>query len=49
MSIILNALRKSEQERQISQPESLENKILEKPGDVQKKNPVWLIVLVIIN
>ena len=49
MSFILNALRKSEQERKIRHPESLENRILEKQGDVQKKNSVWLIVLVIIN
>jgi general secretion pathway protein B len=49
MSYILNALRKSEHERQIRQPEALENRILEKPGTVQKKNPTWLIILVIIN
>ena len=49
MSYILNALRKSEHERQIRQPEALENRILEKPGTVQKKNPAWLIILVIIN
>ncbi|MCK5188931.1 MAG: general secretion pathway protein GspB, partial [Methylococcales bacterium] len=47
--IILNALRKSEQERQVQQPEILENRILEKQDTVQKKNPVWLISLVIIN
>ena len=49
MSYILNALRKSEHERQIRQPEALENRILEKPGTVQKKNPAWLIILIIIN
>ena len=49
MSIILNALRKSDQERQTRQPETLENKILEKLDTVQKNNPVWLIALVTIN
>jgi len=49
MSFILNALRKSEQERQVRQPEILENRILEKQDTVLKKNPVWLIVLVITN
>ena len=49
MSYILNALRKSEHERQIREPEALENRILEKPGTVQKKNPAWLIILVVIN
>jgi len=49
MSIILNALRKSEKERQVRQPDVLENRILEKQETAQKKNPVWLISLVIIN
>ncbi len=49
MSIILNALRKSEQERQVRQPEVLEKKILKKQASVQKKNPIWLISLVILN
>ena len=49
MSIILNALRKSDQERQTHQPETLENKILEKQDTEQKKNSVWLIILVTFN
>ena len=49
MSIILNALRKSDQERQTHQPETLGNKILEKQDSVQKKNSVWLVILVIFN
>ena len=49
MSIILNALRKSEQERQVRQPDVLENRILEKQDTAPKRNPIWLISLVIIN
>ncbi|MFW5444180.1 MAG: general secretion pathway protein GspB [Methylococcaceae bacterium] len=49
MSFILNAIRKSEQQRQASQPDSLENRILEHQPTVQKKRPVWLIVIVIVN
>lgn len=49
MSIILNALRKSEQERQLREPENLGNKILNKQEIEQKKPPIWLFTLVIVN
>lgn len=49
MSYILNALRKSEQERQLRQSETLENRLLEKHDTAQKKNSAWLIILAIIN
>ncbi|MCK5478146.1 MAG: hypothetical protein KAI44_04460, partial [Methylococcales bacterium] len=49
MSFILNALRKSEQERLSSQEETLDAKILEKNDYKQHKTSVWLILLVIVN
>jgi len=49
MSYILNALRKSEQERHNSQTETLENRIEVKPGLVQKRTSTWIIALVIVN
>ncbi len=49
MSFILNALRKSEQQRQASQAESLENRMLEQQVFLPKKTSGWLIVLVIVN
>jgi general secretion pathway protein B len=49
MSYILNALKKSEKQRQAGRAESLESRILEQPLDEQKKTPYWLIMLVIVN
>jgi len=49
MSYILNALRKSEQERHNSHAETLENRIEVKPGLVQKRTSTWIIALVIVN
>lgn len=50
MSFILNALQKSEQERQNSQVETLENSILESKQEARQKKPsIWLIILVICN
>lgn len=50
MSFILNALRKSELERQEIQAESLENRIQETQQNKQRKTPrFWLVVLVFIN
>lgn len=49
MSFILNALRKSEQQRQASQEETLDTKILEKNDSKQHKTSIWLILLVIVN
>ncbi len=49
MSYILNALRKSEQQRKRSQPETLETSILERNEPQQKKSSLWLIVLIIVN
>ncbi len=49
MSYILNALRKSDQERQeIHAEETLENKIQNKPA-AAKKTPLWLIILILVN
>ena len=49
MSFILNALRKSEQERLSSHTETLEDKIIVKQDAVQKNKPGWLMILIIIN
>ncbi len=49
MSIILNALRKSEQERQMRQTVTLDEKMLDKPEIKQNKTPAWVIALVVIN
>jgi len=49
MSYILNALRKSEQERHNSHAETLENRIEVKPGQVQKRTSTWIVALVIVN
>ena len=48
MSFILNALRKSEQERLSNHVETLEDKILLKHGSVQKNHPGWLLILILI-
>ncbi len=49
MSYILNALKKSEKQRQANQAESLESRILQQPQDEHKKAPYWLIILVFVN
>ena len=49
MSYILNALRKSDLERQEIHAETLENRILDKPALAPKKTPLWLIILVLVN
>ncbi len=49
MSYILNALRKSEQERQIQSVDTLENRIQDKPEHKAKAPSIWLIVLVVFN
>lgn len=49
MSYILNALRKSEQERQDKQSETLENRIEIKQNNEHKKTSSWIFVLVIAN
>jgi len=49
MSYILNALRKSEQERQVQSVDTLENRIQDKPEHKAKAPSIWLIVLVVFN
>ena len=49
MSFILNALRKSEQERASTSIETLEGKIQFKQGATQKNKSGWLVTLVMIN
>lgn len=49
MSFILNALRKSEQERQVRKTETLENRILDHSTAIEKKTSIWLIILVFAN
>lgn len=49
MSYILNALRKSEQERQDGHAETLENRIQRTQDEPPKKTSFWLVILVLIN
>jgi len=49
MSFILNALRKSEKEKQPLQPENLRDMIQERSINTKKKNTLWLIILFLIN
>lgn len=49
MSYILNALKKSEQQRQAVQPETIESKILEQQVAEGRKIPTWVIGLVVVN
>ena len=50
MSLILNALKKSEQERLASQSSKLEYKLLDIPVGVEnKKTPIWVWALIIVN
>jgi len=49
MSYILNALRKSEQERQVQNVDTLENRIQDKSENNSKEPSIWLIILVVFN
>ncbi|MCK5889132.1 MAG: general secretion pathway protein GspB [Methylococcales bacterium] len=50
MSLILNALKKSEQERLASQSDKLEHKLLNIPVKKENKRfPVWGVLLILIN
>ncbi|MBK8815305.1 MAG: general secretion pathway protein GspB [Methylococcaceae bacterium] len=49
MSYILDALRKSEQQRQATQPETMTERILVNPSQPVQKSSRWLIILVAIN
>jgi len=49
MSYILNALRKSEQERQVQNVDTLENRIQGEADNTAKTPSIWLIVLVVFN
>lgn len=49
MSYILNALRKSETERQATKAESLEDRLLETTPTVEKKTPKTFIALIVFN
>jgi len=49
MSYILNALRKSEQERQVQNVDTLENRIQDKSENNAKVPSIWLIILVVFN
>lgn len=49
MSFILNALRKSEQERQSILSDPLQDQIKGKPKYIKKKKPLWLIILSLAN
>lgn len=50
MSFILNALKKSELERQSSQVEPLKNKFIgNQPILVKKSSSTWLIILALVN
>jgi len=49
MSYILNALRKSEQERQVQNVDTLENRIQDKAENNVKVPSIWLILLVVFN
>jgi general secretion pathway protein B len=49
MSYILDALRKSEQQRQAVQPDSVTDRILVNPTQTKQKPAKWLLALAIIN
>lgn len=49
MSYILNALRKSEQERQALQPETATERILAQPPDRRRKTAAWVAVAILGN
>ena len=49
MSFILNALKKSEEERQTAQSDPVQDRILDREDIVKKKKPLWLIILSLAN
>lgn len=49
MSYILDALRKSEQQRQAIQPDSVTNRILVNQQQIPQKSHKWLVVLAVVN
>jgi general secretion pathway protein B len=49
MSYILDALRKSEQQRQAIQPDTVTDRILANPVQAKQKPTQWIIALVIVN
>ena len=49
MSFILNALKKSEEERQNVQSDSVQDRVLDRDDIVKKKKPLWLIILSLAN
>lgn len=49
MSFILNALRKSEEERHSAQPENLRDRIQKGSNNTKKKSTRWLIILFFTN
>jgi general secretion pathway protein B len=49
MSYILDALRKSEQQRQAIEPDSVTDRILVNPAQTKQKPTQWIIALVIVN
>ncbi|MCK5830958.1 MAG: general secretion pathway protein GspB [Methylococcales bacterium] len=49
MSFILSALRKSEKERESTRPKNIRNRIQESTNNIQKKTPLWLIILFLTN
>ena len=49
MSFILNALKKSEEERQNVQSDPVQDRVLDRDDIVKKKKPLWLIILSLAN
>ena len=49
MSFILNALKKSEEERQTVQSDPVQDRVLDRDDIVKKKRPLWLIILSLAN
>lgn len=49
MSFILNALRKSEEERQSVQSDPLQDRIQERQYETKKKKSLWLIIFSLVN
>jgi general secretion pathway protein B len=49
MSYILDALRKSEQQRQAIEPDTVTDRILVNPAQAKQKPTQWIIALVIVN
>jgi general secretion pathway protein B len=49
MSFILNALKKSEEERQTVQSDPVQDRIPDREDAIKKKRPLWLIILSLAN